>query len=518
MGKFFPSSAVDAFVHGAVAGSGSSPTSTGSPSFSNAGGVVGKSKELERRYTRETPKAIELRPRRVLPRAITHLATKFARILAGNTDDLGTSSKVVFGQNPPWEGSRWLSEQLKGMRQDIKAQGLSDAFAVAVYETHARLCLRIGDPLEFSGCQAALMSFYAAGVTSDASDPEAASVADTMRSANAVRSSQLGIEAVVEFTAYRMLYLTLNGLSSAVGLEEQRESGRLEGTMGERVEILADVDAEKKRTAAKKMGPSALVGVGPIGNAFVLCRGGSVDYTRRSRGKIPAETEQHAVPSSAVGLDSIVLRPEIRRVQHLCSAIETRDGPAATAALAALVADEACAAIIPGIAGLIAPALQRLRVQWLFSVLHKGAKGAMSPRFLAAWLGFPWIDSLCAGHVLGHVNTGAGFPAAAEAWGDLWSTLKVPADARPTFQQAEAASSAEKASKRHRREQEAAGAFTGTSAHCFEGFADGSGTCVAVADASAAAIQTATLSEAVVAYTAFLRGGSSGAGIVGSNA
>lgn len=163
------------------AGDSSTPTPAASPVSRESGMPhfgIGTSDALERRYTREEPKQHEIRPRAVLPKALEHIVAK--------------SASGHFSVD--FEAARWLSDQLKGMRQDIKVQRLKDAFVVGVYERHARLCLRVQDLLEFNQCQAALRVMYSEGVTTDAAT-------------------------TAEFTAYRVLYLALSGQTDSMALE-----------------------------------------------------------------------------------------------------------------------------------------------------------------------------------------------------------------------------------------------------------------------------------------------------------
>jgi hypothetical protein len=137
--------------------------------------LVGKSLELERRYTREEPKEEDLRALPVLRRAFDHVVTK-ARVDLGNSID----------------GLAWLSVQLKGIRQDMKCQEIENEFTIQVYEFHARLCLRLSDIPEYGQCQIALRRLYELGLQS---------------------------AAIREFTCYRVLYLALAGQTDSLSQE-----------------------------------------------------------------------------------------------------------------------------------------------------------------------------------------------------------------------------------------------------------------------------------------------------------
>lgn len=101
--------------------------------LTNRSRVVGKSTSLEKAYFRLTtfPKSDEVRPEKVLKKALAHIKSRFIK-----TEDFG-----------------WANEQLKSVRQDLTVQGLRNKFVVEVYETHARILLEHGDLNEFHQCQ-----------------------------------------------------------------------------------------------------------------------------------------------------------------------------------------------------------------------------------------------------------------------------------------------------------------------------------------------------------------------------
>ncbi|EAN76884.1 SAC3/GANP/Nin1/mts3/eIF-3 p25 family, putative [Trypanosoma equiperdum] len=140
---------------------------------------VGKSQELERLYSRYEPAADDIRPREVLVDAFRFIKAK-------------ANDKEKYPD--PLKAYRYLSDQLKGMRQDLCVQNIVDEFAIEVYEKHALISLELGDIGEFNQCQASLKKMY-----EDAPD----CVGDS----------------VSEFFCYRLAYLALGGQFDALATE-----------------------------------------------------------------------------------------------------------------------------------------------------------------------------------------------------------------------------------------------------------------------------------------------------------
>lgn len=106
---------------------------------------IGCSKSMERMYSRDTPTPSDIRPESVLVAALKYITGKAKK-----------KEKLEGRRN----AMKYLSEQLKGMRQDLRVQDIKNNFAVKVYEMHAKLSLECGDLEEFNQCQAALKILY----------------------------------------------------------------------------------------------------------------------------------------------------------------------------------------------------------------------------------------------------------------------------------------------------------------------------------------------------------------------
>ena len=77
----------------------------------------------------------------------------------------------------------WFCSQLKAVRQDCTVQRIQNAFAIDVYETHARIALEEGDLNEYNQCQTQLKELY-----------------------RLLRSDEKALQNRIEFLAYRLIY------------------------------------------------------------------------------------------------------------------------------------------------------------------------------------------------------------------------------------------------------------------------------------------------------------------------
>lgn len=127
--------------------------------------VKGTCQTLEKEYLRLTapPKAERVRPQPILERHLQNLINE--RDSSKRRDYL------------------WFCSQFKAIRQDLTVQRIFNAFAVRVYETHARVALEEKDLNEYNQCQTQLKELY----TSLHDDEEA-------------------LANVNEFIAYRIIY------------------------------------------------------------------------------------------------------------------------------------------------------------------------------------------------------------------------------------------------------------------------------------------------------------------------
>jgi len=110
--------------------------------------VKGTCTVLEKDYLRLTapPKPERVRPQRILEQHLSNLKAQRA-------------SAKSSGEG---RDHLWFCSQLKAVRQDLMVQHLTykNAFAVDVYETHARIALEEGDLNEFNQCQTQLKELY----------------------------------------------------------------------------------------------------------------------------------------------------------------------------------------------------------------------------------------------------------------------------------------------------------------------------------------------------------------------
>jgi hypothetical protein len=127
--------------------------------------VKGTCQILEKEYLRLTapPKAERVRPQPVLELHLQNLMEERSRM---DRRDYA-----------------WFCSQLKAIRQDLTVQQIVNAFAVRVYEAHARVSLEEKDLNEYNQCQTQLKELY-----------------------SRLKDDMVALENVNEFIAYRILY------------------------------------------------------------------------------------------------------------------------------------------------------------------------------------------------------------------------------------------------------------------------------------------------------------------------
>lgn len=104
--------------------------------------VKGMCTTLEKEYLRLTapPRAERVRPEPILKKHLENLKEEWS--------------------SPKHRDYTWFCSQLKAVRQDLTVQQIANAFAVDVYETHARIALEEGDLNEYNQCQTQLKELY----------------------------------------------------------------------------------------------------------------------------------------------------------------------------------------------------------------------------------------------------------------------------------------------------------------------------------------------------------------------
>ena len=109
--------------------------------------VKGTCQVLEKHYLRLTspPKAELVRPQHILAKHLKNLkkSWKKGRIHKGTLRDYN-----------------WYCSQFKAIRQDLTVQRIFNAFAVDVYETHAKIALEEDDINEYNQSQTQLKELY----------------------------------------------------------------------------------------------------------------------------------------------------------------------------------------------------------------------------------------------------------------------------------------------------------------------------------------------------------------------
>ena len=160
---------------------GNTSSTTGSELDFEQMTVQGTCQVLEKDYLRLTapPQAALVRPQPILERHLQQLQQAY---YTKNT----TKKKRDY---------LWLCSQLKAVRQDCTVQRITNAFAIRVYETHARIALQEDDWNEFNQCQTQLKELY---VTNEENDSKA-------------------LQHQSEFLAYRLLYYVFLSMTERRG-------------------------------------------------------------------------------------------------------------------------------------------------------------------------------------------------------------------------------------------------------------------------------------------------------------
>ncbi|KAL3758053.1 hypothetical protein ACHAWU_002986 [Discostella pseudostelligera] len=121
--------------------------------------VKGTCRILEKEYLRLTspPKAELVRPQSILEQHLSNLKSSYYGILS-------TTASTAQQLSPPQQPERkihngkardyhWYCSQFKAIRQDLTVQRIQNAFAVDVYETHAKIALEEEDMNEYNQSQ-----------------------------------------------------------------------------------------------------------------------------------------------------------------------------------------------------------------------------------------------------------------------------------------------------------------------------------------------------------------------------
>ena len=149
--------------------------------------VKGTCEVLEKEYLRLTapPRADLVRPQNVMQKHVRNLKNQWKQYReALNTgkvsNDKGKKKRRDYN---------WFCSQLKAIRQDLTVQRIFNAFAVEVYETHAKIALEEGDMNEYNQSQTQLKELY--DILTHSGDDEAL---------------KNGLKNQNEFIAYRIIY------------------------------------------------------------------------------------------------------------------------------------------------------------------------------------------------------------------------------------------------------------------------------------------------------------------------
>jgi hypothetical protein len=132
--------------------------------------VKGTCRILEKEYLRLTspPKAELVRPQSILEQHLSNLKSSYygtspttssstAHHHPPHTHSQQQERKVHNGKSRDYH---WYCSQFKAIRQDLTVQRIQNAFAVDVYETHAKIALEEEDMNEYNQSQTQLKELY----------------------------------------------------------------------------------------------------------------------------------------------------------------------------------------------------------------------------------------------------------------------------------------------------------------------------------------------------------------------
>eukprot|EP00557_Chaetoceros_sp_GSL56_P004406 CAMPEP_0176496772 /NCGR_PEP_ID=MMETSP0200_2-20121128/11369_1 /TAXON_ID=947934 /ORGANISM="Chaetoceros sp., Strain GSL56" /LENGTH=809 /DNA_ID=CAMNT_0017894741 /DNA_START=464 /DNA_END=2893 /DNA_ORIENTATION=+ len=143
--------------------------------------VKGTCQILEKEFLRLTapPRAELVRPQPVLERHLENICQL--------RENMKIGKKITSGGQKDYN---WFCSQLKAIRQDMTVQRIFDAFAVKVYESHARIALEEGDMNEYNQSQTQLKELYEV----------------LSHNKSSVKEEGNGLKNHNEFIAYRIIY------------------------------------------------------------------------------------------------------------------------------------------------------------------------------------------------------------------------------------------------------------------------------------------------------------------------
>lgn len=142
--------------------------------------VKGTCATLEKEYLRLTspPRAELVRPQHILERHLENLKRSYRK-----------GGKVHNGKVRDYD---WYCSQFKAIRQDLTVQRITNAFAVDVYETHAKIALEEDDINEYNQSQTQLKELY-----------------DLIAGKENNVENRIAMSKQNEFIAYRIIYYVL---------------------------------------------------------------------------------------------------------------------------------------------------------------------------------------------------------------------------------------------------------------------------------------------------------------------